>query len=339
MKARANGSGMLRVAGAVSALALIGGAAAANDEVVLQLRWDHQFQFAGYYAADWQGYYEDAGLDVEIRSGFTEGGERLNVIDEVAAGNADCGIGAADVLRAQSEGHDLPILTSVFQESGIAVVMLEENATDSVEDLTEMRVGRKVGNMSDLEFQLMLREMGIDPEAVSAIEPAHDFSDLFAGEIDARVGWLISAVQYAKQRDVEIDWITADANGVETYGDAIFCSRSFVDERPGVAKRFVEASLQGWEYALLHPTEVSDRIAADLPRALMVENPTEFNRDMIDVVVGLTQFPEVPLGRTDPERWQEMLVAFGEAQIFELDLGVRLAPVLEAPSEAEVTVQ
>ena len=43
--------------------------AAALDQVSLQLKWKHQFQFAGYYAALEQGFYRDAGLDVSIREG------------------------------------------------------------------------------------------------------------------------------------------------------------------------------------------------------------------------------------------------------------------------------
>ncbi len=38
--------------------------ASAMEKVTLQLKWVHQFQFAGYYAALQQGYYRDAGLDV-----------------------------------------------------------------------------------------------------------------------------------------------------------------------------------------------------------------------------------------------------------------------------------
>ena len=35
--------------------------------VTLQLKWQHQFQFAGYYAAREKGFYRDRGLDVTIR--------------------------------------------------------------------------------------------------------------------------------------------------------------------------------------------------------------------------------------------------------------------------------
>src|SRR3981189_3513790 len=61
--------------------------AAALDQVALQLKWKHQFQFAGYYAALEQGFYRDAGLDVTIR----EGGPDIEAAEAVASGKADLG--------------------------------------------------------------------------------------------------------------------------------------------------------------------------------------------------------------------------------------------------------
>ena len=61
--------------------------AAALDAVSLQLKWKHQFQFAGYYQALEQGFYRDAGLDVTIR----EGGPDIDVSEAVAGGKADLG--------------------------------------------------------------------------------------------------------------------------------------------------------------------------------------------------------------------------------------------------------
>src|SRR5580704_17693506 len=56
--------------------------ASALDQVSIQLKWKHQFQFAGYYAALEQGFYRDAGLDVTIR----EGGPGIEVAEAVASG-------------------------------------------------------------------------------------------------------------------------------------------------------------------------------------------------------------------------------------------------------------
>src|SRR5882757_6110773 len=69
--------------------------AAALDQVSMQLKWKHQFQFAGYYAALEQGFYRDAGLDVSIR----EGGPGIDVAETVASSKADFGVCNASVLR------------------------------------------------------------------------------------------------------------------------------------------------------------------------------------------------------------------------------------------------
>ena len=75
------------VAGRAACLAmlfgmLLGSPARALDQVSLQLKWKHQFQFAGYYAAIEKGFYRENGLEVDIR----EGGPNVDASATVAAG-------------------------------------------------------------------------------------------------------------------------------------------------------------------------------------------------------------------------------------------------------------
>ena len=51
---------MIRLIAAACLMALASQPAAALDQVSLQLKWKHQFQFAGYYAALERGFYRDA---------------------------------------------------------------------------------------------------------------------------------------------------------------------------------------------------------------------------------------------------------------------------------------
>jgi NMT1/THI5 like len=76
---------------------------AALDQVSMQLKWKHQFQFAGYYAALEKGFYRDAGLDVVIR----EGGPGIDVSEAVASGGADFGVCSSSVLRDWTVGRRL----------------------------------------------------------------------------------------------------------------------------------------------------------------------------------------------------------------------------------------
>jgi ABC-type nitrate/sulfonate/bicarbonate transport system substrate-binding protein len=79
----------------------------ALEQVSMQLKWKHQFQFAGYYAALEQGFYRDAGLDVTIR----EGGPGIDVAETVASGKADFGVCRMDAWSpAGRVGGHLPAL-------------------------------------------------------------------------------------------------------------------------------------------------------------------------------------------------------------------------------------
>jgi len=96
---------------------------AALDPVSMQLKWKHQFQFAGYYAALEQGFYRAAGLDVTIR----EGGSGIDVAETVASGKSDFGVCNASVLREWTVGRRLVVLAAIFQRSP-AVILVARRA-------------------------------------------------------------------------------------------------------------------------------------------------------------------------------------------------------------------
>src|SRR3954451_19054896 len=97
-----------RVILAASLVLLASHPAAALDQVSMQLKWKHQFQFAGYYQALEQGFYRDAGFDVTIR----EGGPAIDVAETVAGGKSDFGVCNASVLREWAAGRRLVVLAA-----------------------------------------------------------------------------------------------------------------------------------------------------------------------------------------------------------------------------------
>jgi ABC-type nitrate/sulfonate/bicarbonate transport system substrate-binding protein len=92
------------------------------DKVSLQLKWLHQFQFAGYYAALEQGFCRDAGLEVEIR----EGGPNVDVI-KMLKGGIEFGVCTTSVLLTRSDTPQLEVLGETFQHSP-AVILVPSRA-------------------------------------------------------------------------------------------------------------------------------------------------------------------------------------------------------------------
>jgi ABC-type nitrate/sulfonate/bicarbonate transport system substrate-binding protein len=82
----------------------------ALEQVSLQLKWKHQFQFAGYYAAIEKGFYRDNGLDVSVR----EGGPDIDAGLEVAKGAADFGVCTSSVLVNSAERANNVVLGVIF---------------------------------------------------------------------------------------------------------------------------------------------------------------------------------------------------------------------------------
>ncbi len=298
----------------------------AADKIIMQLRWDHQFQFAGYYAALWQGYYTEEGLDVEIRSAFEPGGKFHSAINEVAEGHAHFGTGASDILTARNEGRPLVIVSTIFQQSPVAFFAKREMNVNSPVDLTRLRVGTRGPNgIANVELRSMLRAENIDPSTVNLLKIKEKIGifDLAKGNLDVASGFTISAGWYAKQLKLDLTKLRPSAYGVDFYGSALFTRQEIIDKNPKLVRRFTVATLRGWQYALTHGEEIADRITKDLKRKIPVKDLKGFNRFQIKPVSELTLYPIVKLGNTNSARWQRMHAALKDnkmvSDIFEAD--------------------
>ncbi|MDO9592244.1 MAG: ABC transporter substrate-binding protein [Erysipelotrichaceae bacterium] len=278
------------------------------DKVVLQLRWDHQFQFSGYYQALWQGYYEEAGLDVEIRSGFDENRQVLKPTQEVLSGNADFGIGTSDILLDMGEG-DLKIISSLFQKSPTEFYLLRGTTFTRLQDINTLNAARRYDDTLDIELQAMMISRGIvpDPSRLRDASMSVAFNDLLTGRFDMIPSYLGTMDYYAKKSGTEVRIIRPIDYGIDFYGDSLFTSTRLTTENPELVERFRKASLKGWTYALQHTDETSDRIAERLPREDMnFKEHAAYNRFQAGVVTELMLYPVVEIGNLNPLRWDHM---------------------------------
>ncbi len=121
-----------------------------SDKVVMQLNWTHAFQFAGYYAAKEQGYYREAGLDVEFR----EGGPGIDVLQQVTQGEAQFGVGNSSLLLARQQGKPVVVLGVIFQHSPLVLIGRQDLGIHSLSDLIGKRV--MIESHSDELFAYLL---------------------------------------------------------------------------------------------------------------------------------------------------------------------------------------
>lgn len=253
-------------------------AAAAPKEmtdVKLQLQWFTQAQFAGYYAALDQGYYEDLGLNVEI----LEGGVDIVPATVLDSGGADFALSwVPRALVPREEGADIVNIAQPFQRSATLQVSFADSGIDSVEDLESKNVGNwGFGN----EFELLagLRQADLDPDSdVTLVQQQFDMLALLAGDIDAAQAMIYN--EYAQVLETVnpdtgelyqpedlhiIDWNDV---GTAMLQDGIWADASRLADDPAyreTAVKFVEASLKGWIWCRDNPDECVQVVLDNAP--------------------------------------------------------------------------
>jgi NitT/TauT family transport system substrate-binding protein len=240
-----------------------GGAGGAEEAelipVSLQLQWVAQSQFAGYYAALDQGFYEDEGLDLTILEGAVE----IVPQQVVAAGDAEFGIAwVPKMLASREQGADLVNIGQIFQRSGTLQVAWADSDIESVEDWAGLRVGTW-GFGNEWEVFAALRQAGTepdDPDQVTIVQQPFDMALLLNREIDLAQAMIYN--EYAQLLEAtnpetgELyqpeDFTVFDYNdvGVAMLQDHIFVRQEWLAEEGNedIALRFLRASFRGWIY-------------------------------------------------------------------------------------------
>jgi NitT/TauT family transport system substrate-binding protein len=240
--------------------------------VRLQLQWVTQAQFAGYFAAIDQGYYADAGLDVEILEGA------VDIVPQtvLAQGGADFAIAwVPKALQSREQGAQITDIAQIFQRSGTLQVSWADSGIDGPEDFA----GKNIGNWgfgNEYELFAGMTEAGLDPAAdVQLVQQDFDMQALLNRDIDAaqamtynEYAQVLEAVNpetgelYQPEDFNVIDW---NEVGTAMLQDAIWADTEKLEsdeEYQETATAFIKASIQGWVYCRDNPQECADLVVA-----------------------------------------------------------------------------
>ena len=293
---------------AVAALLAVDTASAA-DTVVLQLQGPAQFEFAGYYAALWQGFYRDAGLTVEIKPGAGQGQTPLDPVHEVTSGNAQFGTGTAELAIRAAQGQPLLLLAPIFQRSGAAIYYRGDDDYASPGALAKAKVGRlPASSPLDIELATALSAEGVDPDKIDSVplQPGEAVAALTEHGVDAVPGSEWNLPWLAHEKRVAFKSINPADYRVEFYGDTLFTLQRLAAAQPDLVKNFRAASLKGWDYALQHPEEIANRLVAELPPPPGISDNAGFEKYQAELALALARYPAVALGHSNPDRWNRI---------------------------------
>lgn len=219
----------------------------------LQLKWQHQFQFAGYYAAIERGYYRDAGLEVILLE--AEPGQ--DPMDEVLEGRAEFGVGTSELLLMRAKGHPVVVLGVIYQHSPLVLAARRDSGIDHLYDLAGKRV---MIEPHSAELWAYLRREQVPWDTFEKLDHSFDIKDLIEGRVDAFSAYSTDEIYDLRRENIPHLLFSPRAGGIDFYGDNFFTTEAQISRYPRRVAAFREATLRGWRYAFAHPEEIVDLI-------------------------------------------------------------------------------
>ncbi len=266
---------------ALLALAVLGGCATVKQtsqahapsvamehaNIAVQLKWNNQAQFAGFYAAQEKGFFKDAALDVT----FIPGGPGIVPEQAVAVGLAQFGVDWAPHIQVRrAKGSPMVEIAQLFQRSGAVIVLRKSAGLNKIEDLKGKKFGIWLAG-NEYEFFPALLKHGINPKTdVEIVNQADNVTPFVKGELDAVAAMsynelyqIYNSTNTATGKNYSKDDLTViplEKEGLGIPEDAIFTSESQLSTQRGqdVAERFLRATFRGFLYCRTNPQECVD---------------------------------------------------------------------------------
>jgi NitT/TauT family transport system substrate-binding protein len=237
--------------------------------VRLQLQWFAQAQFAGYYAAVAEGFYEEEGLDVTILEGA------VDIVPQqvVATGGAEFGLAwVPKALVSNTEGAGLVNVAQVFQRSGTLMVSWADSGIESPDDWA----GKTVGNWGfGNEYELTAAIEALDVPDVNLVAQNFDMEGLLSRDLDAAEAMIYN--EYAQVLEAtnpdtgELyqpdDLTVIDFNEVGTamLQDSVWVTEDYAADNGDVIEAFLAGSFRGWIFCRDNPEACVEHVLAAGP--------------------------------------------------------------------------
>jgi ABC-type nitrate/sulfonate/bicarbonate transport system substrate-binding protein len=218
-----------------------------------QLDWIKNSEFAGFYAADSDGYYKDEGITAK----FLPGADVASQEAVVAGGGAEVGTSSflSRIVDAVNSGSDLVVVGAGFQQSPIGLMSMAKNPIRTAKDIVGKKIGLQEGSTS--EIKLILQLNGLDPNDWTEVPVGYDPTPLLHGQVDAYYAYLTNQPLIFEDMGLKLgkdfDVVSFQDLGWYQYGFLFITKRAYLQQHRDLVVGFLRATIKGWERVVADP--------------------------------------------------------------------------------------
>ena len=217
-------------------------------EVNVVLDWYPNAIHTFLYTAIERGYYEEEGLDVQIR--FPANAN--DALSMVAAGKAEIGMYyQQDLIQAvANQKASIRSIGAIVQSPLNIILSLKDKNITSPKDMVGKTIGYGGTVLSESLVKCMMEYVGADASDVNLVDVGFDLmSSMTTGNVDATIGCLVNhEVPQMEEEGFELNYFPVSGYGIPNYYEEVFLTNNkLLEEEPEVVEGFLRASKKGFD--------------------------------------------------------------------------------------------
>lgn len=285
----------------LAALLLAPAGARAQEPVDVDfiLNWIAGGDHAPYYYAKEQGWYEDAGIDLNIEQGkgSTLAAQRTGV------GASD--IGLADLgtaLVAKGKGAEFTAVMNIYANSPYGMYWLKSSGIADVKDFAGRKIGNPPSDAARAMWPALARAVGLDPDSVSwvNVQPNAKLAGLKSGAFDVTTSFYNIHHIFERELGDDMGFFAWKEYGINPYGNSIIVNNEFLAEHEDAVRSFVEVTQRAFRTCVETPEPCIDALVA-ANTGLQKENELQNWALVVELMTDETSTTK-GLGYFEPER-------------------------------------
>jgi ABC-type nitrate/sulfonate/bicarbonate transport system substrate-binding protein len=210
------------------------------------LKWIHQSQFAGNYVAVEKGFYQIHGLNVSLLPyNF-----KNSPIDLVSTNRATFGVASAsEVMLARSKGIPVKAVAVIYQINPVCAFSLKTSGIVRPQDFVGKKIGVERGVNVEYEYIAMMDNLNINRSTLTEVGIGFTALELLEGTVDVSTGYVTNEPYFVIEKGFDVNIIMVEDYGINMYADVLFTTDDLINTDPNLVKDFVQATIDGWQYA------------------------------------------------------------------------------------------
>ncbi len=225
-----------------------------NNTVKLQLFWHHQFEFAGFYAAIEQGYFDKYNIKVELIKFDPE----IDTTEAVLNGEAHFGLAGTELIEQYHQGKDVILLANYFKSSPLTIITQPE--ITSLKQLSDKKVYGNSHQMQQGGIRSMLNLYGVKSSKIDLTMEGDAISLFESNKIAGILAYRTNMLYELKLKNIEYKLFDPNQFGLVSQDLNLFTSNTFAKKNPELVDKFVLAVNEGWQFALKNTATVINLI-------------------------------------------------------------------------------